>query len=107
MNQGMTPTQIYGLIGLWRVQTANQGKPAHVDEIADEVDCTIGEVFKAVRAENSMRHLEDMKMVKEVKFKTFKLTKVGSRLCRALQEMGLSATRAGVVSRLPSKPLKF
>ena len=96
MPHGLTPTQIYGLIGLWRRQTQANGKPAHVSDIAGEVDCTIDEVFKTVRAENSMRQLEDLKMVKEVGFKTFRLTKTGSNLCRALHMLGLPPTKAEI-----------
>lgn len=104
---GLTPTQIYGLVGLWRLQKQSSGKPVHISEIADEVDCTIDEVFKTVRAENSMRQLEDLKIVKEAGFKTFRLTKAGSNLCRALHQMGLSTDKYEMSNRLPQKPMKF
>lgn len=86
----MTPSQIQALIGMWQLQNKNGGDRVYAEDVAVAISLCVGTKFGKARAASALRALQDMKFVKETAWHTFKLTKKGRVLCRAVGDMAKS-----------------
>jgi hypothetical protein len=86
----MTPTQIKVLIALWRRQRQNLMFAVSPEDISIELTQTVQGPCGVKRVETALRHLQEMKMIKESQFTgLYDLAKKGRTLIAALEEMGL------------------
>lgn len=84
----MTPTQIKALIGLWRRLLTDVD--AYAEDVSLEITTSIGGVFGRVRAENSLRQLKEMNLVKEGQWPdSYRLSRAGDLFCETLEKLGL------------------